>query len=257
MSDLLDRKCTIEKCWICAKCCLYYPPNDKRDFVLAKPNLIKWRLNNNHLLKSASDKALMLDILKRYSTGEIVESGEQKEKEYMDNREILKELDEAIKLNREARSKNNDAMCHAKNALMYGENCKIEDSVAYKHGLEDAWEIARKVLLGPSNGGYTPREHVEIFKMSYIDVMRDLTIHEVKEKIAAYEAEQAKPKLGDVVEIDDRGEFLFLGEGREYYYALDPSDNDGIPHQFVKKYVEKIEKTGKHFDIQSMLDEIG
>lgn len=127
----------------------------------------------------------------------------------------------------------------------------------YKQGLEEAWEIARNVLLGPSNGGYTPREHVEIFKMSYIDVMRDLSIHEVKEKIAAYEAEQAKPKLGDVVKIDNKGEFLFLGEGREYYYVLDPSDNDGIPHQFVKKYVEKMEKTGKHFDIQSMLDEIG
>ena len=101
MSDLLDKKCTIEKCWICAKCCLYYPPNDKSDFVLAKPDLIEWRLNNGVLSSSVSEKALMLDILKRYETGEIVESGETKEKERMENKEIIKELDEAILQNKQ------------------------------------------------------------------------------------------------------------------------------------------------------------
>ena len=128
----------------------------------------------------------------------------------------------------------------------------------YKQGLEEAWEIARKIELCLLTCGYTHSQLMAIFNSpSLNEILEKLTIHDVKEKIAAYEAEQAKPKLGDVVNIDDVGLFLFLGENYTHYFALDPDDKDNEPHKFVKKYVEKIEKTGKHFDIQSMLDEIG
>jgi hypothetical protein len=131
----------------------------------------------------------------------------------------------------------------------------------YKQGLEEAWEIARKVVGDTKHQDeYSSIDLNRIFgtdRRSRSHLLEDFpSIHEVKEKIAAYEAEQAKPKLGDVVNIDDVGLFLFLGENNTYYFALDPDDEDNEPHKFVKKYVEKIEKTGKHFDIQSMLDEL-
>ena len=258
MSDLLDKKCTIEKCWICQKNCLWYPHNDKRDFVLAKPDLIKWRLDNCPE-PSVSTKAMMLDILKRYSTGEIVKSGEEKEKEYMDNREILKELDEAIKLNREARMKNNDAMCHAKNALSGN-----RDDDSYKRGLEEAWTIAKKIGADYGYGGYYSDDIELIFGKQWFEVFTDMTIHEVKEKIEAWEKEQAKPKLGDVVKInfkpvydtEEVGVYVYEKDNcirilrRTQVKVLDTINID-------KDLIQSIEKTGKHFDIASMLDELG
>ena len=131
------------------------------------------------------------------------------------------------------------------------------ETKTYEQGLEEAWEIARKIVTN-CDGCFKTWEVSEIFDNinSYQLVLIEYpSIHEVKAKIDAWEAEKNKPKLGDVVVIDDIGEFLFLGESEYCYHVLDPND-DGVPRMFDKSYVCKIKKTGKHFDIQGMLDEI-
>ena len=137
---------------------------------------------------------------------------------------------------------------------------KRMETKTYEQGLEEAWEIASKIAArGVSEGGYSISDVDEIFgkdRPSFTDILRTINIHEVKAKIDAWEAEKNKPKLGDVVEIDDIGKFLFLGESKYRYHVLDLND-DGVPHMFEKSFVRKIKKTGKHFDIQWMLDEIG
>ena len=180
----------------------------------------------------------------------------------MENKEIIKELEEAIVLNREARTKNNDAMCHAKNALMGGD-CKITDSPVYKQGLEDAWKIASKIVLHESDGGYGVSTLLSIFGNEWVsDIFNNTSIHEVIKKIEAWEKkqeEQAKPKLGDVVKIyGGSGEFyhtgIFIEEEEKDYVIL----SKALHHtQSFSKINFRLEKTGKHFDIQNMLDEIG
>ena len=131
------------------------------------------------------------------------------------------------------------------------------ETKTYEQGLEEAWEIARKIVTN-CEGSFSGFDLCEIFDTGNgcQEIMnKHPSIHEVKAKIDAWEAEKNKLKLGDVVAINDIGEFLFLGESKYRYHVLDPFD-DGVPHMFEKSFVRKIEKTGKHFDIQSMLDDI-
>lgn len=220
----LDSHCTPGKCCICARECLCFTSSEDQ-FVLAH----KWEIE---------------DRLKRGGPYQVYEIALMR-----------KTLDDMTMEERETKEK--EKMVSIKTVDIEKEKAKARDE-GYKAGLEEAWGIARKLGLNPKDGGYNAGEVDSIFGSRWYDVLLEMSIHEVKEKIAAYEADQAKPKLGDVVNIDDVGEFLFLGEGSEHYYVLDPSDNDGIPHQFVIKHTaNSIRKTGKHFNIQSMLDEIG
>lgn len=211
----LSKKCNLYKCAVCLhkEACWNGAFSYNNDFELACPEEIKTRLNEEHYTRS-HQKALMLEILKSYSTGEIVMAEKEKESGQLTSEDQLK---------------------------------------TYEQGLEDAWEIFK--LLDDANRD----EWDEIFGKDRDNIailLHTMSIHEIKSKVDAWNATKNKPKLGDVVEIDDIGEFLFLGEGRKTYYVLDPSDNDGIPHEFVKRHTRKIKKTGKKFDIQWMLDEI-
>lgn len=128
----------------------------------------------------------------------------------------------------------------------------------YKAGLEEAWDIAKKLVLNPKDGGYTAGKVDSIYGSHWYDVFDKMSIHEVKEKIAAYEDEQDKPKLGDVVEIySGSGERyptgIFIEEEEKYYVVLLKT----LHHtQAFSKINFRLKKTGKHFDIQSMLDKI-
>lgn len=178
----------------------------------------------------------------------------------MDNKEIIKELEEAIVLNREARTKNNDAMCHAKNAL-----ASNRDGYSYEQGLEEAWEIARKIIVPSSSGGLDGEALHKIFGESYYTAITPLvkfSIHEVKEKIAAWEKDQeekAKPKLGDVVEVHDnkfggisRG--ILVGENPDLWVLL--MKGYDVP-QHLCKHDSSIKKLNKYVDVCCVLDEIG
>lgn len=212
----LDKKCAMHKCCICVyeePCCdnkFNWLPDGS--FKLACPKEIKIRLNNDRY--TPNQRALMLDILKQYRLGEIVEN----------------------------------------------EKGKNMETKTYEQGLEEAWKIARDIVgYSKKSDTYYSLDLDRIFgdnrrTRGYL-LEDNPSIHEVKAKIDAWEAEKNKPKLGDVVVIDDIGEFLFLGESEYCYHVLDPND-DGVPRMFDKSYVCKIKKTGKHFDIQGMLDEI-
>lgn len=229
MTDLDSRWCKHSKCCVCTKEKFCGPIVRGYDFILVSEDELKYRWKKRiYDHRSLMELASMQDVMRYYK------ERETKEKEMM-----------AVSI---------------ETVDIEKEKAKARDE-GYKAGLEEAWEIVRKITLYHEDGGLDGEALRKIFGESYYTAITPLakfSIHEVKEKFEAYEAEQAKPKLGDVVEIGDIGEFLFLGEGREHYYVLDPTDNDGIPQQFVIKHTaNSIRKTGKHFDIQSMLDEIG
>ena len=86
------------------------------------------------------------------------------------------------------------------------ESVQIDDSTAYKAGLETAWELVRRV----SNLGYNDRRK-EIFGERYgltIDIVKDFSVTEVAEKIKEFEVKQAMQTRKSVMTLDEAIEWL-------------------------------------------------
>lgn len=125
----------------------------------------------------------------------------------------------------------------------------------YEQGLEDAWELAKKIVLNPIDNGLPNDEIKKIFDseegfVSSYWVMNNLSYEETLAKIEAYEKEK-EIKVGDVVtngkyicavtkKIDENNSVILYGDGC-----------------FGKVENKFLEKTGKHIDIESLLRQIG
>ena len=141
--------------------------------------------------------------------------------------------------------------------LLRNERDDVQKQVdeAYQRGLEDAWEAARKIVRMPEG------DLLNIFTECYSAVCTALQVllkydaSEAIEKLKAYEEKQkadGEIKVGDEViyngttkclvvrpETDER--YAVLIDGNGYHYSAD--------HRECKK-------TGRHFDIQSILEEM-
>lgn len=180
---------------------------------------------------------------------------------------IIKDIEELIDENRVGRRyateyhkellrKNNDTLSRAKTI--------IKSKNDYEVGANDAWELARKIVLPVSYGCYNGCELEDIFgSSSYTDIFINYTIQEILEKVKEYEKkkeeEAAKPKLGDVVEVHypfndviERGILLATGDTGFNYLSTDGRLTKASYFSGVE-----LKKTGEHVDIQGMLDKIG
>jgi hypothetical protein len=131
----------------------------------------------------------------------------------------------------------------------YGE---LQDE-AYQRGLENAWDVARKLAVGTDDGGVSISDLYKIFGTeSMCTIMKNNTVYDAIDKLKAYEDKQKADdeiNVGDevrskrgwtavVVKIDDGGLMLMDSSGAVGSY----SD------------ISKFSKTGRHFDIQSILE---
>ena len=117
-------------------------------------------------------------------------------------------------------------------------------------GQNEAWELAKKILEGVPNGGYSPKELAQIFgcEISKPCIVEN-TYSEAAAKVAVWE--KAKEiKVGDVV-----------SSGGIYGVVKSVSDDwlsvisaSGISFQWLKL---KCTKTGRHIDIDGFLKQIG
>lgn len=131
---------------------------------------------------------------------------------------------------------------------------KDDLELEYSKGLNDAWELAKKLwYLGN-------QKCKEIFGHEFsIDIIEQFTPQEALAKMKAYE-EAKKIEVGDII-------FCFSDcdeswrENKEHYGVLLEIVNDiytvlmknGDVSEFTKN---SLEKTGKHIDIQSILKQI-
>lgn len=71
----------------------------------------------------------------------------------------------------------------------------------YKDGLNEAWECARKIVLGVADGGISIESFNELFGMNYYEVMKNYSASEAIAKIKEYEEKknQAEFEIGDEV----------------------------------------------------------
>lgn len=75
---------------------------------------------------------------------------------------------------------------------------QIIDRYAYKKGLKDAWEAARKIGCTPSDGGFTVDELQKIFGSGIsFHIVKKFEVEEAVKKIKEYEE---KINVGDVLE---------------------------------------------------------
>ena len=134
---------------------------------------------------------------------------------------------------------------------------KLRVEGAYQKGLEDAWEAARKIVADTDHGGLASGTLCEIFgTRGYSYIMQENTAQEAIDKIKAYDG-----KHSDRIEVGDEVTFL-PNDRRGIVTACHVPDvyaeNDkyavfcGTTVEYVLR--PHITKTGKHYDIQSILE---
>lgn len=140
-----------------------------------------------------------------------------------------------------------------KEALQEVQNC---ESYGYEKGLQDAWKLARKIVLDVSKGGIPERDMRSMFgeKWTVSDILKNFTPQETLAKIEAYEKEkeQEEIKVGDVVEDElarVKGVVLKKSHGDKYYILF--RDGSAGTHD-----LEELKKTGKHIDVKNILKQI-
>lgn len=128
----------------------------------------------------------------------------------------------------------------------YGE---LQDE-AYKRGLEDAWEATRKIIRMPDG------DILDLFPDCYASVctaVQAILKYDASEAIAKLKAYEDKPsdriEVGDEV-IDNNGDTTIVTNihGR----LFDGLCGDGSTMSDL--FLEDVRKTGKHYDIQSILE---
>lgn len=117
---------------------------------------------------------------------------------------------------------------------------------AYNRGLNDAWEVARK-LVHPRLGGYTEEQKHRIF-VQYISsdsILQNFSASEAIAKIKAYEDKQkqdAEIKVGDevIVQVDRIG---FVTGFDVLFDRVYVTTKDGWSDAFGRSFVKKTGRT--------------
>lgn len=119
-------------------------------------------------------------------------------------------------------------------------------------GQQEAWELAKNIALDEMFGGYKVSELKEIFGLMYLPEIFRLTYSEAAAKVAAWEKAKEELCVGDEVELTNGVKFFLT-------YSCDDIVNgvSGSGRCFEGILVQECKKTGRHFDIASMLAQIG
>ena len=118
----------------------------------------------------------------------------------------------------------------------------------YQKGLNDAWEAARKISLMPADEiekVFPGAAKYNRYNLGYSGV-------EAIAKLKAYEEKQKADdeiKVGDEVICNERRFIVFATETEEHYASL--FDVNG---RHVSASQRECKKTGRHFDIESILE---
>lgn len=118
---------------------------------------------------------------------------------------------------------------------------------------EEAWEIARKIVLLENEGGIPSKDMVRMFGVKFPrDIVREYSVREVKTKIETWEAEK-EIKVGDEVDVcGDKGIVTSFGTDGDALHVL---YFDGIVNSYRRD--KDVKKTGRHIDIEGLLKQIG
>lgn len=136
------------------------------------------------------------------------------------------------------------------------ENAEENGVTDYNKGMNDAWDLARRLFLSACDGienALTDRDLNEIFEtINVAYIVNRYTPQEVKSKIEAWEKANQEIKVGDVVMDTENDVFVVLRKLDDFVYAL---LNTKGQHKYLD--VKYLTKTGRTIDIASVLEQIG
>ena len=136
---------------------------------------------------------------------------------------------------------------------------KEAEDKAYNRGLNDAWEVIKKITKDDSVGGYSIEMMQELFGQTCVyDITHNYTPEEAIAKIREYEDKQkqdAKIKVGDEVysdAFDDKGIVTHITADKVACVCIICNGST-----MMKVGVNGLHKTGRHFpQIAEVLEEL-
>lgn len=154
-------------------------------------------------------------------------------------REIIEKFDKAESVSEEELVKNISKEEAKK--LMWDE---VRD-LGYKEGLEKAWEVVKRIVLLPTDGGVPSDESKKIFGTAslYAIFKRGMTIYDVIEELDKYD-ERNEIYVGDEVILDNNGEKAVVTEICTNTLYVNVMHSDGCTRC---RTINSIKKTGNHF----------
>ena len=131
---------------------------------------------------------------------------------------------------------------------------------AYQAGLNDAWEATKKIFGYEIDGAIPIADIGNVFgyepckAFCTADILRDFTVQEAIDKIKAYEDKHSdRIEVGDEVNWDGVCFIVTkIFQPRNMKEQCDGIDDDGSVYHDI--LMEDLTKTGKHYDIQSILE---
>ena len=119
---------------------------------------------------------------------------------------------------------------------------------AYQAGLNDAWEAAKKIM------NMSDPPYWDVFGEYKNELFKKFSVSEAIAKLKAYDDEHSdRIEVGDEVEWDgDCFIVTKIFQPRNMKEQCDGIDDDGSVYHDI--LMEDITKTGKHYDIQSILE---
>lgn len=204
------------------------------------------------------DKILEVQQVKLLNTDVYVKFTKEKLEEICKGTDSFEQLYKGIENQLKARMNDTEMAIICEMAMLYLDSLKDKettDKEAYNKGLNDAWELVRKLTVyNYREGGYDSEEIHRIYGTGNLfQIFKNYTLQEVLAKLETYEKKQAMFTRGDVVEFiatNDMG--IYIGQWISGKHSVVFDDCD-VPQE-VK--TEEIRKTGKHIDIQKILDEL-
>ena len=134
---------------------------------------------------------------------------------------------------------------------------KVNDmcDTARAEGQDEAWELARKIILPPSKGGMSSDDYIAIFGscISEAYVMKNYTYTEAAAKVAEWENEKEEIKVGDIVKLNETEYTGIVTRVSEHMNKITIIFKDGSSESYDSSMFHK---TGRHIDIDSFLKQI-
>jgi hypothetical protein len=137
--------------------------------------------------------------------------------------------------------------------------CKYDGEKSYQKGLEDAWEVAKKIVLGPEDGGMSENDLFSAFGRYVCQaILREWTITKVIEAMEEWEKKRKDIHVGDEIwDKDGECKAVVMDEGNDGDIIVVLTENgcveewercevskSGKHHNEVTELVEKLREEG-------------
>ena len=171
----------------------------------------------------------------------------------MNNEKLIEQIDELIGMHRQLKTDGNDILSKVRCALI---NKNSDD---YERGLNDVWELARKIGGADHPDSWDCDELYEIFgTTAAVDVFDRFSYQEALYKVEQYEKKKAEQEAklvpGDVIVVKG----MTYGDMKGIFVKFEYNDlvlftRKGGLVRLVCKDVWNIDKTGDRVDISGFM----